>query len=286
MSDPRWVGLDVGATKILATVVGGDGRAIGSCRIATHRDDGVERVIDRCVAGVATLAERFGPPSAVGVGFAGLVDAASGRVSSSIMLPGWDGVPLAETLTGRLDVPVVVDNDANVAAWGEYVALGRPRGLNLALLTVGTGIGGALILGGRPYRGASGTAAEFGNTSIDAEGERCWCGNRGCLNTVASGTAIDRALADGVPDAVEHAARALGVGVANLLNALNPDRIVLTGGVIDAHPTFVDTVRDEAGRRAFAEPFAHATIATSTLGYSTGAFGAACAARDRAEAIR
>ena len=312
----RWLGLDVGATKILGVMVGPNGRTLGRRKMASRREEGPEAVLDRARQLATALLEDHGPASGVGVGFAGLVDHRRGVVLSSIMLPGWDGLALASWCETAFSLPAFVDNDANASGYGEYVALGSPPGLNLVLLTVGTGIGGAIVLDGQVYRGATGTAAEFGNTTIDWNGARCWCGNQGCLNTLASGSAIaaraaavaatlargtslsspaadapDLATVDlfqeaaragdpAVARALDEGARALGAGIANLINIFNPDRVVLTGGVIEAGDAFLDRAREEAGRRAMAEPFAHAVIARSVLGYEAGAVGAACLVRD------
>jgi glucokinase len=196
---------------------------------------------------------------------------------SSIMLPGWDDVPLAERLSAPLGgLPVFVDNDATAAGYGEYLSLGSPEGLNMVLLTVGTGIGGAIIIDGELYRGATGTSAEFGNTTIDWQGETCWCGNKGCLNMLASGTAMANRT-------VEEGARALGAGVANIINIFNPDRVVLTGGVTSLGEAFLDQVRQEASWRAFSESMAHARIEYSVRGIEVGALGAAGLIRDHVE---
>ncbi len=304
MSAPAkaWMGLDVGATKLLGVVVSADGAVQARLTTATDRDDGPAAVIDRCTAVAEALRESAGPVAGIGVGFAGLVDHASGRVRSSIMLPSWSDVALADELAGRLDVPCRVENDATAAGYGELCALGKPAGLHLVVLTVGTGIGGAIVIDGELYRGASGTSAELGNMTIERDGPECWCGGRGCLNTLASGSAIAARAAelygDGkarsveelarladagdVParEAIEGGARALGVGIANVINVFNPNRVALSGGVTALGAPWLDAVRAEARRRAFAESVAAATIDLCRDGADAGAVGAACLARD------
>ncbi len=300
-----YLGLDIGGTKILGAAVSEDLRVLDTLKIATGREDGPQRVIERAIGVGRDLAGRHGTPRGVGVGFAGLVDMRQGLVLSSVILPGWDQVHLAAMLSRGLDgLPCLVDNDATAAGYGEWLARGSPPGLNMILLTVGTGIGGAIIIDGRLYRGSTGTSAEFGNTTIQWQGRSCWCGNRGCLNTLASGSAISRrALELGVKDlpapvtvesvaaaarsgdkaaaqAVEEGARALGAGVANIINIFNPDLVVLTGGVPLIGHNYLQTVRDEVRRRAFNESAGHALIETSALGPQVGAFGAAGLIRD------
>ena len=184
MSEPgaagqRWIGLDVGASKLLGVVVGDSLRVNARRQTPTLRDEGPDAVVARCEALCRDLLEETGAVAGVGVGFAGLVDSAAGVVRSSIMLPGWNAVPLADRLSDALGLPCTVENDATAAGLGEFAARGEPEGATFILLTVGTGIGGAIILDGRPFGGRSGLAGEIGNMSIDWRGEECWCGSRG-----------------------------------------------------------------------------------------------------------
>lgn len=311
----RWLGLDIGGTKLLALVVTDDLEILGTSKAPSLRDKGPESVLERALEICRDLTARFGPVAGVGAGFAGLVDWQQGCVMSSIMLPGWDGFPLATRLSKALDgIPAFIDNDATAAGYGEYLALGAQPGMNMVLLTIGTGIGGAIILDGRLYRGATGTSAEFGNTTIDWQGKTCWCGNKGCLNMLASGSAISERAAElaaqakesalkdhaaPIPvqavaeaartgdaaaiEAIEQGALALGAGVANIINSFNPDRVVLTGGVCDLGSDYLNLVRQEAGRRAFSESVSHAKIEFSILGSQVGAVGAAGLIRDHVQ---
>ena len=316
-ADELWLGLDVGATKVHGLLwrpgePGGEFGVVAEARVASRREEGPRALYERTCELARELQFRAGRARGIGVGFAGLVDAGAGRVRSSIMLPGWEEFPLAEELCGRLELPVALENDATAAGLGEYVALGSPPGLNMVLLTVGTGIGGAILIDGRLYRGARGLAGELGNTTVDWRGPQCWCGNRGCLNALASGSAIAEASRRGgaglretpregpvhpvsvesvvaaarggqarAARAIEEAARALGAGVANFINIFNPDRVVLAGGVAELGGDWLELVRREAARRAFPESMEHAVLALSVLGPRTGAFGAAALARER-----
>jgi glucokinase len=310
MSVP-YLGLDVGGTKILAVVVDAHGRIERRAKVSSRREEGAEAVFARIVELARAMIDRSPEIAAIGAGFAGLVDPTTGTVRSSIMLSGWDGFPLAARLAEAAGRPTFVHNDAKAAGWGEYRALGSPHGLHMVVLAVGTGIGGAFILDGRLYLGAAGLAGEVGNTTIEREGPVCWCGNRGCLNMLASGSALaehaSRAAAldsqstlhgagaaltvEAIAAAarrgdilaarvIEDGAAALGAGIANVVNMLNPHRVALTGGVVELGETFFDRVRAEVRARAFAEIVEGLVIAPSTLGYETGAYGAACLAAD------
>jgi len=303
MKEKLWLGLDVGGTKILGAIVS-DGLKIRAVkRTKTLRDMGPDSVLDRTKELAEQLLKKVGPVQGIGVGFAGLADYKTGVISSSIMLPGWQNYPLGAKLSmGLNNTPVFVDNDATVAGYGEYLALGAPKDMNMVLLTVGTGIGGAIIIKGELYRGSTGVSAEFGNMTVDLHGKKCWCGNRGCLNMLASGSAISKRAADlkSVSDpipveilnkeaesgdkkaalALEEGAMAMGAGLANIINIFNPDRIVLTGGVSVLGGKWLETVKKEASNRAFNESANHVKIALSQLGTEVGAFGAAGLARD------
>ncbi|WP_420642741.1 ROK family protein [Candidatus Leptofilum sp.] len=193
-------------------------------------------------------------PSHIGISFGGPVDYKAGVVRLSHHVPGWQNVPIRQLFTDAFLSPVEVDNDANVAALGEW-HFGAGRGVaDLLYVTVSTGVGGGWILGGRPYRGATGMAGEIGHTVVDPSGPLCLCGKRGCVERLASGPymAQDVAEARGLPLAqvsgklvaewaeageetavaiLERGAKSLGIGLGNAANLLNPSRTVLGGGV-------------------------------------------------------
>lgn len=215
-------------------------------------------------------------PSHIGISFGGPVDYKSGTVRLSHHVPGWENVPLQQLFTDEFGAPVQVDNDANVAALGEY-RFGAGRGVSdLLYVTVSTGVGGGWILDGRPYRGSTGMAGEIGHTVVDPNGPVCLCGKRGCVERLASGPymAQDVALARGLPpEAVtgqlvaewaaageatavailERGARGLGVGLGNAANLLNPRRIVLGGGVTKSGLRWWQLVREAAQSTALPE---------------------------------
>ncbi|MBK8977787.1 MAG: ROK family protein [Planctomycetes bacterium] len=316
------LGIDVGGTKTLAAAFAAESllgtragqaapTALDALRVPTAATAGPNGIVDQLAGLVERLRSHVGAPRAVGVGFPGLIDHRDGVVHSSVILPGWDGgFALAAALRERCGMPVLADNDATCAGWGEYLVR-RGEVEHLLVLTIGTGIGGAIVLGGRLHRGASNTSAEFGNMTIDWRGEDHSSGNRGCLNTLASGTAIARrawragacgalgepptleqiatAAAAGdtaAAEAIETGAEALGTGIANLLNAFNPGCVALTGGVLGLGPRWLSTVRKTALSRAFPLNAAHANIEECRAGQLAGAFGAAALAWDRFGAVR
>lgn len=307
----RWLGVDIGGTKIQAVVVDAAGREVlAQERVPTLAEQGRDAVCGRALDLASGLMRAHRGVRGVGVGFAGLVDRAAQRIDSSVILPGWDGFDLREVFEQSLDRPCAVDNDATVAGIGEHRAIGSPPHLNMVLLTIGTGIGGAIFIDGSIYRGSNGVAAEFGNVTIDWLGEEAPSGNRGSLNLLASGTAMCRsaterarrsagttlarerpvrgpelaaAYAAGDPVArsvVEDAARALGAAIANCVNIFNPDRVALTGGVLKLGEPYLNVVRREARERAFSIAAQQAEIVATVHGELTGAHGAACFGRE------
>jgi glucokinase len=244
----------------------------------------------------------------VGVGAPGPLDRAKGVV---VVAPNlrWSNYPLAPNVAARVGMPVLLDNDANCATLGEWW-LGAGRGTSHMLgITIGTGIGGGLIIGGSLYHGASDVAGEIGHTTIETQGRRCACGNYGCLEAYASGPAIaerarealvldgssllstkvdgalSRITAQTVYDAaaegdrialdvVRDTARFLGAGIANLLNVFNPEIVVLAGGVTAAGDHLFEPLRTEVRRRAFRPAWEATRIVPGELGGSAGVVGA------------
>jgi glucokinase len=229
-------------------------------------------------------------PDAIGISFGGPVDATTGTVRLSHHVPGWENTPLRGILEAKFGVPVSVDNDANVAALGEY-RFGAGRGCtSLLYITVSTGVGGGWILDGQPWRGANGMAGEIGHTVVDPQGPVCLCGKRGCVERLASGPymaqqardklteqpnqgrilrelvnddlekitgkLISQAAAQGDElawEVLHKGAWALGVGIGNAANLVNPQRVVLGGGVSKSGQRFWDVIRQTARETALPE---------------------------------
>lgn len=311
------VGVDLGGTKCLGVVVDGDDRVVDELRVPTPRGRG--EILDVLGDVAAELVGRVRPDVAgdvagVGVGAPGLVDAA-GMLRYAPNLPGVSEMPLAGPLSERLGMTVVVENDASCAGWGEFAAgAGRGRS-DMILVTLGTGIGGGIVLGGRLFRGHHGFAGEIGHMVVNPNGPPCPCGQRGCWERFASGSGLGslareaavagRAaglvdLAGGDPDAVrgEHvtAAAAAGdpeatavmddfgwwvaLGLANLANAMDPELFVLGGGLVEAGDVLLHPVRRAFDR--LVEGASHrppVSIVAAELGEHAGAIGAALLAR-------
>jgi glucokinase len=249
----------------------------------------------------ALLDEAGGRPRCVGVSFGGPVDFAAQAVKLSHHVPGWEAVPLRALVEAEFGVPAVVDNDANCGAWGEW-RYGAGQGCaSLLYLTVSTGVGGGWIVGGQPYRGRDSMAGELGHVPLDPAGPECVCGRRGCVEVLACGPAIARrareqllahpeagtilrGLAAGDPQALTGemisraaaagdelaqavllaAARDLGLGIGSALSLMNPERVVLGGGVTNAGPAWWAEVRRAA--RANTLPEVSVDIQPAALG--------------------
>jgi glucokinase len=294
MTSPATLGLDLGGSKLLAAVVRRDGTLVDRERLPTGRATSPEQAIRLAVQAAAALRSRGADFAAAGLGFPGLVDHAAGTVRSSVMLDGWKDVPLAGRLALALEVPCAVDNDANMAALAELDRRDGERDApgTVLFVFVGTGIGGAIAIDGRLHRGAGGFAGEIGNTTLDHAGESCWCGRKGCLNTLASGSAIQAQLPPGITLAegwrthhpgvvlaVERAAHWLGIGLGNAINLLNPGLVVIGGGVAELGTRYLEAVATTARREAFSESAASCRFEPARAGYDAGAIGSALMAR-------
>jgi glucokinase len=312
------IGVDLGGTKLLAGAVDPalnvHHRATRPARAADHR-----AVLATVVSAVAEVRDAIEGTSrsvdAVGLGIPALIDRGRGVAVMSTHLP-LAGVPFGDLVAERIGLPVFVDNDANAAMLAEW-RFGAARGAaDAALLTIGTGIGGGLVVGGALQRGSQGAGAELGHMVVDADGLPCNgnCPNRGCLESVCSGTALGRearrlagerpqsalgrALAagreisgplvtdlahDGDEAAIEALAvigRWLGVGIANLVNMLNPDVVVIGGGVIAAGELLLGPARAVVAERALSPSKEHVRIVPARFGAESGMLGAAALAFD------
>jgi glucokinase len=312
------IGVDLGGTNIVAGAMTLDGsRHLNIRSIPTNASLGDEGVADRMVTLVEgvildTMRQTGGFRSdfvGVGVGAPGPLDRERGVVLVAPNL-GWLNFPLRDRIHDRLALPTTLDNDANCATFGEWWQGAARGGRNVVGITIGTGIGGGLILDGALYHGASDMAGEVGHTTIDLNGRHCKCGNYGCLEAYASASAIATrarevlvreesesamprmvqgrfeditaqtvydAAKDGDPVAneiVRDTARYLGAGVANLLNIFNPDTVVVAGGVTAAGDALFVPLRAEVRRRAFSPAVRAAKIVPGTLPGTAGVVGA------------
>ncbi|MEV6432740.1 MULTISPECIES: ROK family glucokinase [unclassified Nocardia] len=310
---PLTVGIDVGGTNIRASVVDGDGEMLDTVQAPTpHSARALEDALDRVVRELC----RRHPIGAVGLAVAGFITADRSTVRFAPHLP-WKDTPVARRLSERLELPVILEHDANAAAWAEYRFGAAAGGHNVVLVAIGTGIGAALLIDGELYRGTHGVAPELGHLQVVPDGRACPCGKRGCWERYCSGTALaDTAIEmlatdpvhstvlardifrdpgsltgrrvagaaqDGDPLAVQvmaDFARWLGLGLAFVSDIFDPDLVVIAGGVSSSAPLFLDEAREEYARAitgAGHRPLAR--IRTTQLGEAAGMIGAAELAR-------
>lgn len=237
------VALDVGGTKLAAGVA-----APGADRWLAERRVETPPTGEEALAALLRLADEVvaeagaARVTGIGVSFGGHVDSAAATVRRSLHVPGWEDVPIAAVLSERFGAPVAVDNDANAGAIGEWNDAGRPSA-PLCYVTVSTGVGAGIAVAGEILRGQDGLAGEVGHLVVEPEGEMCACGRRGCVETVASGPAIERRGGD-----YGGAARALAVAVAALVAIVNPAVVAIGGGVANAGPPLWDPLLAELER--------------------------------------
>jgi glucokinase len=308
-SESSFIGIDLSGLKLRAATVSVDG-VILERREAPVQLDGL---IDQVSKVVNELSQTTAGVSAVGIAIPGLVNRQNDRVIASRYLPATVQENLHAQVMEKTGLRVELENDANAAAYGEY-KIGAGRGSrDLFYITIGEGIGGAIILDGKLWTGASGFAGEVGHITLDSEGSQCQCGNLGCLETVASGpnivrrakerlhqdstsslsklgmnknfTADDlaREATEGDDFALmmlERTGKYIGTGVASVINLLNIERIVLGGGVMQAGDLILNPIIQEARKRAFQPCFDATTILAAALGTDAATIGAAMLARD------
>jgi glucokinase len=307
------IGVDLGGTKLLAGVVD-EGLTVHHRAQRRARGADEAEVLDTIVGAVREVLDASELPiSGVGFGIPSLVDPATGIAQSTVHLP-LRGVPFRDVMAERLGVPVWVDNDANAALLAEHRAGAARDASHAVMLTLGTGIGGAIIVDGRLVRGVNGGAGEFGHTTVDPHGIRCDCGNFGCLETVVSGRALGRAAEraaseapdsrlglaleggreitgmlatelahDGDPVArsvVRSMGELLGMGLANVVNTLNPEIVVIGGGVVAAGDLLLEPARAVVRERALSPSSEHVRVVPSRFGEESGMLGAALLALD------
>jgi len=308
----RYVGIDLGGTNLKLGLVTPDCRMIERLSTATEAARGPDHVLGRMADAVRDLAELAGTGlseiAAVGCACPGPLDTKAGVVVFAPNMPGWNNIHARDILQKSLGRPVVLENDANVAAYGEYRCGAARKARSLVVLTLGTGIGGGLILDGRIFRGVNDTGAEFGHIVIVHGGRKCGCGNRGCLEAYASATAVVKRFAEALAagesstlageedfsskdifeaaaagDAlsrriVDETADYLASGITSLLHVVNPDMAVLTGGMMAAGDAWLDRIRGRVREMALEPASAACEIRWSSLGGDAGILGAALAA--------
>lgn len=308
----KWiVGIDIGGTKIAVSLGTINGRILGRCVFSSEQGKKVKQSIERIKSLFLSLLKTHGikRQNVLGVGVAvpGAIDPKAQVILKSPNLPSWEGLPLRKIFSQKLNLPISVENDANAAALGEFF-FGSGRGINnFIYITVSTGIGSGIVANGQLIRGEKGTAGEVGHMTLVHDGNKCPCGKKGCLEAYSSGTSIasyvKRALRNGarskffrkvkineitgqlVAEAAERndslaikartmAADYLGIGLANLINLLNPRRIILGGGVMEQTHHFWSPMMKAVKRESWVLAFRSCEILRSKLGKHVGDLGA------------
>jgi glucokinase len=300
---PFTIGMDVGGTTVAAGLVGPDGQVLEHSEAATHAR-GVGTALDTIVLLLERVRDaartRGVEVGGVGLGVPGIVDAERGTIGADIhYVPELEGVALADQLSRRLGPPVFVDNDVNVLALAEWM-WGAGRGArSLVMLTLGTGVGGGIILDGRLQRGRAGFGGELGHVPIDFDGPLCICGGRGCLKAFVSGTDIAlragrrlgrptsaadvfrlAAGGDAAAEAVvDEVCRALGAGLAVIVNGLNPECVLLAGSVAKSLRPLEGRLRARLAEYAFAGALASTRLEILALDKNATVRGGAALVR-------
>jgi glucokinase len=281
------IGVDLGGTNLRIAAVDEQGRLMEKVTLGTKTVLGRDHVLNDMCEAIRHASDKYkgaGELLGVGIGVPGIIDMQTGMMRESPNLPGWADYPVRSEIEKRLGAPVILENDANVAALGEkWLGAGRHVG-DMAMLTLGTGVGGGLVLGGKIWHGMTGMAGEFGHMTVDPEGQLCGCGNHGCLEQYASATAIMRMaremIATGAAPGLAKAASAdpefsareiynlaiqgdeqarrifrrvgsaLGIALATMVNGLNLEMYVIGGGVCSAWEAFSPTIFEELRQRA------------------------------------
>ena len=301
------VGIDLGGTKISCALADLEGNVKAQHTTPTNAHEGEQAVLDRIIGCVETVIcegkVTIDEVEAIGIGSPGPLDARTGIIITTPNLP-FKNFNLVSPLKAKFGIPVYLDNDANVAAIGEFM-LGAGKGTeNMIYITVSTGVGGGAILNGKIYRGSTSNALEIGHSTVAPGTVRCNCGNMGCLEAVSSGTAIGKRGREAVATNVEtslkdydnvtsyevfveaakgdrvaksiidEALNYLGIGVANAIAPFDPDMVVIGGGVSKAGEVVFETVQEVVNERCFKAMAEHCKIVPAGLGTDAGVIGA------------
>lgn len=305
------VGVDLGGTKILVALADERGKIISSNKFPTRAAEGLNKVLPRLVEGIEGVLAEGGVSlhevEGTGICVAGFIDTRSRTIINSPNLPGGEGFPLEEELKNRLKMPVLVENDASAAAYGEYLYGAGKGKRNMVNITLGTGIGGGIITEGQIYKGSGGFAGEIGHVIVLPDGPLCGCGRKGCLEALSSGTAIARegrllmeagggvilrkivgkggkltaahvfeAAKKGDKEAIkiiERAAFFLGLALSYVVNILNPEIITLSGGLAQTGEIFFYPVRRCLKEAAVAPSGEMVSVVPAQLGEEAGVIG-------------
>ncbi|MBM3755112.1 MAG: ROK family protein [Acidobacteria bacterium] len=293
------IGVDLGGTNLRAAAVSREGKILERIAVDTNFEGGRDAVIGDIVNGVNALKRHFAGArlAGVGIGVPGFIRLKEGFITNSNNLPYLENYPVRDAIEQKLGTPIILENDANAAALGEkWMGAGKDVD-DLVLLTLGTGVGGGIIIGGRVLHGMDGMAAELGHMTIDSSGPPCGCGNYGCLEKLASATAVEslamllslsakpmtsREVYELAMEGNEKAlmiftqmGRALGIAIANLINTFNFPLYLLSGGMLPAWNLFWPHLEEQVKLRSFTYRNTKTAIKPATLGNQAGLIGAA-----------
>lgn len=298
------LGIDIGGTNLRGAVVTEAGEVVARNKTASNAGKGIENLLETLFNFVGKFKKY--ELDAIGIGIPGIINRKTGILTQAPNIKGVNNYPLRETLIKKLntDIPIVIENDANCAGLGEYwMGAGKDKDISMIMLTIGTGLGGGIILNNDLWAGEDGMGGEIGHMTINPEGPVCNCGNYGCIETYASAEALRRIVSEDdelknklsetksedIPKELMQLAangdnkakkiwkelgKNLGIGIANLANILNIEMVVIGGGLSNAWDLFIDYTKDEVKKRALKAPRERLKIKKAVLGDDAGIFGA------------
>ena len=312
MNSDMVIGVDLGGTNVSSGIVDNQGFISHQAKLPISGSNSNQEVINRLVACIRKTIDSFGRDRIIGIGVGtpGLINEETGTVIYAPNVPGWEDLPLQSILQKRMNLPVAIENDTNAAAIGEHWVGGAVGYSNIICLTLGTGVGGAIIQNNNVWRGSNGAGGEIGHMTVVQNGRKCGCGAPGCLEAYASGSAIANQVRDQLRSGREsiltdlvgsdleqidtamiaaaasqgdslsqktmkRSATYLGIAVSSLINLLNPQLVVIGGGVIKAGNLIFDPIHVEVARRAYIWSANLVKIVPAKLGDDAGIIGAA-----------
>ena len=303
MTNRYLIGIDIGGTDTKVGIVDTNGNIVEKTSVSTQPGNGAvalaERVNSSCRNLLDKTSIKWESIVAAGIGSPGILDLQKGLILISPNMKGWVDVPLVKIFQEKLNKKCVLENDANAAAWGEkWVGVGEGKKIeSLVMVTLGTGIGGGIILGDKIWHGCFNVAGELGHITIEANGRKCSCGNYGCVEAYASATAVVarykeasnievnvtakdvyNAALDGnkiAGEIMDETGRYIGIGVVNIMHTLNPDMIVIGGGMAAAGELLIHPMLEEIKKRSYRLANKYTNVIFGKLGNNAGLIGAA-----------